>query len=506
VQKRLLRSLLLAAAAALGLAGPAGAAKYVVLYNQEAVPSTARTTIEKAEGTVIASYGEIGVVIASSDSPAFADKVLKDTRVAGAVSTAGFGLKVTPAFGDSQDVEASELPNSPAGQDPLFPLQWDMRQIHTPEAHAITGGSHEVVTGIIDTGMDKDHPDLIPNIDFSKSVSCESGAPVSDPVAWDDHNGHGTHTSGTVAAAFNGIGITGVAPNTRLAAIKSSIDEGFFFPEMVVCSFMWAGRQHLDVTNNSYFADPWYFNCMNDHEQHAIWKAEQRAIRFAMSQGVTVVAASGNFADDLAHPTRDIISPDFPPGSEQERRIRNNCKVIPVEVPGVIGTNATGSRELKASYSNYGVGVSDVSAPGGDRILQPLPGLGGGRVLSTFPAEQPCTRRVVDPAVSSAVYCYLQGTSMASPHAAGVAALIVSRFGDANGAKGHMSPGKVAALLQQTSDSINCPDDATLALYAPFPSTSNGAPQECQGGAGNNSWYGHGEINAFRAVTHATGR
>jgi subtilisin family serine protease len=162
-----------------------------------------------------------------------------------------------------------------------------------PEAHGITRGSPAVVVGDIDTGLDKDHPDLLANIDFAKSVSCESGAPDSSPAAWDDHNGHGTHTAGTIAAAANGIGIVGVAPNVRIAGIKASNDAGFFFPEMVICAFDWAGKQKLDVTNNSYFADPWLFNCRNDAEQRAIWKAEQRAIRYAQSQGVTVVAPWG---------------------------------------------------------------------------------------------------------------------------------------------------------------------------------------------------------------------
>ena len=76
--------------------------------------------------------------------------------------------------------------------------------------------------------------------------------------------GHGTHTAGTIAAAKNGIGIVGVAPRARIAGIRAGDANGFFFPEAVVCAFMWAGTQNIPVTNNSYFADPWLFNCKND--------------------------------------------------------------------------------------------------------------------------------------------------------------------------------------------------------------------------------------------------
>ena len=499
-------TLLLCAVAVLSLAfaAPASAEKYIVLYKSSSVPADASRTIERAGGRVVASYGQIGVVVADSDAASFRDAVMRDGRVEGAEGTSRYAAQVRPVEAASHDEQPPELPNAPAGQDPLFPLQWDMRQIHAPEAQAVTGGSPAVVTGIIDTGVDKDHPDLVQNIDFSKSVSCESGAPNPNPTAWDDRNGHGTHTAGTTAAAQNGFGITGVAPNTRLAAIKSSTDAGFFFPEMVVCAFMWAGQQRLDVTNNSYFADPFLYNCRNDPVQRAIWKAEQRAIRFAQSQGVTVVAAIGNDNDDRAHPTLDVISPDFPPGSEEERRVTNACVVVPVEVSGVIGVTGTGNQRRKSFYSAYGVGVADLAAPGGDS-LQITPEAPNGRVLSTWPAEIPCTRSVQDPPpppAPTAVYCYLQGTSMASPHVAGVAALVVSRFGDAdNPQNGKMRPGAVQQYLEKTADPRPCPTDEEMAFYAPFP-RPGGEPQECQGGEGYNSWYGHGEVNAFKAVTH----
>jgi lantibiotic leader peptide-processing serine protease len=537
--RRRTRVLLLGAVVviALAFAGVAKAEKYVVLYKHEAVPADATATVEKAGGTVVAIYDEIGVVIAQSSRASFRDSLMRDKRIEGAAGTANFGAEVAPVEAASHDEQPPELPNSPAADaDTFSPLQWDMRQIHTPEAHAITGGSPAVVVGDIDTGLDKDHPDLQANIDFSRSASCESGAPNQNPVAWDDRNGHGTHTAGTVAAASNGIGIVGVAPNVKLAGIKSSRDDGFFFPEMVICSFYWAGGggftvpgggsiaptvgPRVDVTNNSYFADPFLYNCRNDPVQRALWKAEKRAIDFATKRGVTHVAAIGNDSDDRAHPAFDVISPDFPPGSEEEREITNACVVIPVEVNGVVGVTGVGNRRqtdddddpndfLKSFYSAYGVGVAEVTAPGGDSIFGVTPEAINGRVLSTWPAEAPCTRRREDPGIPAGAYCFLQGTSMASPHVAGVAALIISRFGDLdNPQNGKMRPGSVAAYLQQTADPQPCPTvlpPGYAAFTRPAPEGEEGAPQECQGGPGNTSWYGKGQVNAFNAVTHSSG-
>jgi subtilisin family serine protease len=152
--------------------------------------------------------------------------------------------------------------------------------------------------------------------------------------------------------------------------------------------------------------------------------------------------------------------------------------------------NENGNLQLKSFYSSYGVGSADVIAPGGDSILQRTAAAPNGRVLSTWPAAliNNCLRKVFD---GAATYCYLQGTSMASPHAAGVAALIVSR--------GITNPGAVAAKLQNTADPIDCPPD--LSIYAFFPAFDNGAPQVCQGALGYNSFNGHGQINALSAVT-----
>jgi lantibiotic leader peptide-processing serine protease len=450
----------------------AGAAQnYVVLYKANAVPSDAATVISQAGGTLVYTYNKIGVAIARSDNQLFRTNLMLDSRVEGSSSTANFGVQTTNEF---EILDEADLANAPVSDtDPLFSQQWDMVQIHVPEAHAITGGSPSVVVGDIDTGLDYTHPDLAANVDFANSVSCVGGIPNTNPAAWNDDNGHGTHTAGTIAAAANGIGIVGVAPNVKIAGIKAGNAAGYFYPEAVICSFIWAGDHNIDVTNNSYFADPWLFNCRNDADQRVIWKAEQRAIRYAMSRGVVVVAAQGNENIDLSKQNTDTTSPDD--GTPLTREVTNACVVIPVEIPGVIGVTANGNLMHKSYYSSYGVGVAQVVAPGGDSRFQRTAAAPRGTVLSTFPGNR---------------YAFAQGTSMASPHVAGVAALILSQFGK-------LPPGAVQAMLTGTADPVDCPPNP----FNPGPPFNFMAV--CQGGSGYNGFFGKGQVNAFNAVTRA---
>src|SRR5437763_3607062 len=188
------------------LAAPAAfGSNYVVLYKQQDLPHDVEATVTNAGGSVVYQYPQIGVVIAKSENASFRDNLLKDNRIENAAATERFATRLPDMQAGAAEGPPEDLPNTPASDtDSLSPLQWDMRQIHTPEAHAITGGSPAVLVGDIDIGIDFNHPDLKQNIDVADSVNCIGGVPTPGLAAQDD-NAHGTHTAGTIAAASNGI-------------------------------------------------------------------------------------------------------------------------------------------------------------------------------------------------------------------------------------------------------------------------------------------------------------
>ena len=469
-------------AAGAAFISPATAAEqettYLVLAPAGESTAAASARVAAAGGTVVADYSQIGVLVARSASTDFIAAV-SGRGVQGVAATTGLGTQLEESETiDVAAVAAEDAAGNPAGE-PLFGLQWDMTQIDVPEAHAVTTGSSDVVVGVLDSGISSTHPDLATQIAKDKSASCLGGVVNTAEAAWNPTTSdHGTHVAGTVAAAINGVGIAGVAPGVKVASVKVVTDAGFIYPEAAVCGFVWAAEHGMQITNNSYFIDPWEFNCRNDPRQRPVWQAVQRAIRYSQRLGVLNVASAGNSNVDLQHKFIDDGSPNDGSSPVETREINGACLDLPAEAPGVVTVSAVGTVQLKSYYSSYGQGVVDVAAPGGD-TRQPNPGVStiANAVLSaTFNTN-----------TKTNGWGYKQGTSMASPHAAGVAALALSVHPG-------LPPAALAALLERTAEPLPCPEG----VYDPRPGLSQYLA-ECTGGT-HNGFYGAGEVNAANAV------
>ena len=412
----------------------------------------AERAVRSAGGTVVASWPQIGVVVAHSRRQDFRDAVVARAQDRAVLSAAP--TRTVAVSGDRsgratlRGLTAATEPRRVAA-DPLEHRQWDMTQIKAQRAHAVTGGSRDVVVAVLDTGIDGSHPDLAANIDRAGSVDCSNaGRPDRSPGAWQPTVfTHGTHVAGTIAAARNGRGIVGVAPNVRVASVKVVDDAGLIYPEYAICGFMWSALRGMDVANNSYFVDPFYFWCADRADQAASLLAVQRAIGFAQRRGVVVVASTGNEAADLADKRVDAGSPDD--RVPVARTVNNGCKELPAEAPGVVAVSSTDRDGSLSAFANYGLGVVDVAAPGAD-ILSTLWGGGYGR---------------------------LSGTSMAAPHVAGVLALMRSQHPA-------WTPLQLRAALAVQADDRRCP----------------AADRRCRGTSQRNGYFGEGLVDALAAV------
>lgn len=478
-------------------------ANFLVVYKLEAVPTTAAADIKKAGGTLLATYKELGLVLASSASSTFATTLAKNAFVQAVAPTQGAAVDALPSE-DAQQKARPAVQTKVAG-DPLVPMQWNMAQIHASQARAITPGKKSVVVGVFDSGIDDNLPDLKGQVDVSRSVTCIDGVTDTGPAKWRyDAIGHGSHVAGIIGAKENGVGTVGIAPGVSLAAVKLT-EDGFIYPEAFICGLYWAATHDFDLVNASLFIDPYYFNCKNDPTQRAITIAEQRAVSFAARKGVTVIAAVSNENIDLANPTEDPFSPTN--GETVPRTVDNSCKLLPVELAGVIGVSATAGDNKLAYYSNHGLGVVDIAAPGGDFHV-PMPGNETGQIVSPVPSYSYYYQAAIDwngrvaegcrdgrapndpksdPTTCAGTYAALQGTSQAAPHVTGVAALAISRFGKLG------TPALLAALTKGATPQA-CPAGA----YQPYPDDM--PAEKCQGPKLYNGFYGVGSVDALATV------
>ena len=406
--------------------------------------------------------------------------------------------------------------------EPMAVCQWNMALINAGDSASYAVATGQGVTvGVIDSGVDFTHPDIAPNLDVDRSCSfIFDSTPTADPAeiangdcsdkgAVQDLNSHGTHTASTVAAPINGIGIAGVAPDATIVALKACTKVGYCFADSVAAALRYAGDVGIDIVNLSLYADPYLYYCKSDAQQRGILAELEAAARYAQQRGVLIVSSSGNQQADLQHPGIDDTSPNWPPGAAEIRDVKNNCRVVAAELPGALTVSATGPIGYPgydlwiADYSSVGMSRVDVTAPGGDYFR--ATGTVQDAVLAAasstsdlddgiwdfydfleqnLPAYEGLTVRSAE----GARYVYLNGTSMSSPHAAGVAALVKQMHPG-------WSPGAVKAAVQRTTQGLECPADWE-------PLGPGDERERCYGIKGRTSFFGHGMVDAEAAASN----
>ena len=348
-----------------------------------------RTALERADVTANARLKPLRAFVASvpaSDRAAALAELRRNPRVRFAEPDAVYSVDALP--NDPSFGQLWGLNNT--GQSVKTATGTPDADIDAPEAWSTTTGSSSVVVAVIDSGVDWHHPDLAANIWTNPGESCPGCASdgvdndgngyVDDVHGWDfvnddndpfDDHGHGTHVAGTIGAVgSNALGVTGVNWNVRIMPLKFIAANGEGTADDAVRAILYATRMGAVVSNNSWGGEEFS-------------QALEDAIVDADEHGSLFVAAAGNSAKNTDS------TPDYPSG---------------FDVPNVLTVGATDQNDVRAWFSNYGKRSVDLAAPGTN-------------IYSTWPGGS---------------YRFLDGTSMAAPHATGVAALAKAAFPSAS--------------------------------------------------------------------------
>jgi len=363
-----------------------------------------------------------------------------------------------PNFIQIRELKSPFVPN-----DPLFPQQWHLNRVQAPAAWDITRGDPSVIIAIVDDGVDLDHEDfaspgkIVPGRDFV------SGDPDPRPGAGDDH---GTAVAGVATAdGNNGIGVTGMAPNCRLIALRLV---GVASVALEAQAFRFAADNDAAIISNSW-GPP------DGGGPAPLPGIVRAAIDYATNtgrggRGCVVLFAAGNGNESISSPaTLDGYA-------SYER---------------VIAVAACNDRDVRSGYSDFGPEV-DICASSDGTSAQPGLWAGyppDGSALAIFTTDRmgnlgynPPAPPGVDPAGGAVNYTgTFGGTSSAAPLAAGLAALMLSIAPD-------LTWRQVRYILEATADKIDAANTDPVGQYQ-----ANGHSQ----------WYGYGRVNAFEAVKGA---
>jgi subtilisin family serine protease len=270
--------------------------------------------------------------------------------------------------------QASELPSKVAGNAPLFTKQvipWGLDAIRARDVWPVTRGAKTVNVAVLDTGVDDTHPDLKHAIAGQYNVYTRENRAVDDT-----NHGHGTHVSGTIVAADNQIGIIGIAPESKLWAVKVLNKNGDGTDEAVALGLDWV------ISKKKELGGPWVVNFSLGAPRPS--DVEKAGVERALAEGIIIIAAAGN---------RSLQAVDYPAGYE-----------------GVIAVGALNNKFEVPEFSSHGIGLV-LSAPGVD-----LP--------STVPVGRSKIAEVDDDAGTTRAF-----TTNGSPYATVTAPLVYCGYG-----------------------------------------------------------------------------
>lgn len=449
---------------ALHFSNVVGGSTYVLMTSGGRFKDDIGAQVEAAGGQLQSDLSAIGVAIATSDDPDFASQARKIHGVA-SVDADQFVQWANPVpVIDAGTVEEVDQPTDAAahvfGEDETFwNAQWNVRALNAPDAWAAGQIGTGARVAVIDGGMSRNHLDLVGRIDVDHSASFVPGLTWDQDVGTASTFRHATHVAGIIAANDNGIGTIGIAPGATIIAVKA-LQGGSGSFSWVIRGIEYAsapineggaGANIINMSLGASFArDP------NDGSNH-LMAALSRATSHARQRGVLVIAAAGNDTLNL-----DTLS---------------HVVTVPAQSVGVLSIAATGPHGFAlgatdfshpAIYSNIGQSFISFAAPGGADDLPSNAVCGVPRIPSGA-LVAPCWvfDMVLSPGSGTGGYSFADGTSMAAPAAAGVAALIWGKFGP-------MSPAQLEARLRASSTDLGKP--------------------------GNDDYYGHGFVNAGAAV------
>jgi subtilisin family serine protease len=456
MQKQTL-SLLLAPMLLMGLAvnAQADSMRYLlVAKSANSLPKNLDKMAAKLGGEVAVAMPEIGVAVLKSSNINFAGDLQNDKSIRAVLPDRMFPLPE-----GELEIAAANPPNS-GDDDFLFDLQWGHDAVNAPEAWEAGVRGQGALVAVLDTGSDCEHPDLAPNCRTDLNTSFLD---VPLPDWW---HFHGSHTAGTIAAADNGYGTIGVAPDAEFFGVQVCGTAGCP-ASAIVPGIVYAASQGADVINMSLGGIDVisgakvvkdckeaglpmdYCASLQSSYLHDEILIFTRAFQYANRMNTTVVVSAGNSAADADH--------QLLPTDEGLLHIPS-MRLSFADYPGTIGVSATAPINWcnhpdadfnnLTTYSNFGHSAIDFSAPGGEGWY--------------FDGdEDPCT--VAGVTVPAWVFdlvlstnnvfgwSWAAGTSMAAPHVSGLAALIVGENG------GDMSPAQVLSELRKRAEDAGAP-------------------------------------------------